>query len=262
MERAEPELTGPNQAAWFARLEQEHDNIRGALAFSLEQQAARLGQRIGGRLWRFWWIRGHLIEGHRWLEQILALPDEERGIARGRAVFSLSALAEELGDWEGATTGYRAALEAGRASGDVLLQGHAFNSLSNVAHMQGSYEESVQLNHEARACFEEAGYRRGVAGCLHNLATVEYLRGNLAEAEAGYRHAMAILEEIQDERSRVMILANIGVIAFERRDFETARDTQAQTVELMRAMGDEIGVCNSLANLAGALRELGDSTRP
>jgi predicted ATPase/DNA-binding CsgD family transcriptional regulator len=258
VERAEPELTGPNQAEWFARLVQEHDNIRAALSFAIEQQDAQLGQRIGGRLWRFWWIRGHMIEGHRWLEQILALPDEERGIARGRATFSMAALAEELGDWGMATAGYREALEAGRAFDDVLLQGHALNSLANVAHMQGNYDESIRLNHEARARYEEAGYRRGVAGCMHNLATVEYHRGNLEGAEAGYRQSLAILEELQDERSRVMILANIGVIAYERRDFETARDIQVQSVELTRAMGDEIGLCNALTNLAGALRELGD----
>jgi predicted ATPase/transcriptional regulator with XRE-family HTH domain len=81
-EQAEPELTGPRQAEWLERLEGEHDNLRAALAWALEHSLSESGARLAGALWRFWFMRGYLSEGRRWLELILercsALADSSR----------------------------------------------------------------------------------------------------------------------------------------------------------------------------------------
>jgi non-specific serine/threonine protein kinase len=54
-ERAEPELVGPHQATWLERLEREHDNLRAALRWAVDNDEAELGSRLGAALWRFWW---------------------------------------------------------------------------------------------------------------------------------------------------------------------------------------------------------------
>src|SRR4029077_16240485 len=59
-ERAEPELTGPAQAAWLDRLESEHDNLRGTLQWCAESGALEMALRLGGALWRFWSTRGYV----------------------------------------------------------------------------------------------------------------------------------------------------------------------------------------------------------
>ena len=259
--RAEPELTGPDQMAWFERLESEHDNIRAALTFAIHAQEADLGQRICGHLWRFWWLRGHLTEGRRWLEQVLAIPGQVSDSTHGYAVFALAAMLEELGDSEESVGIYREALALAQTCGDERLQAHSYNALGNVALVQGNYDESVALSGEALALFERQGDQRGMAGCHHNVGTVALHQGDFAAAEAAYRRAMEKIAAIGDERSRVLILSNIGVIAYERRDFETARNVQEECSEAMRAMGDEVGLCGALGNLAGALNELGDTER-
>src|SRR5439155_13158295 len=76
----------PSQVAWFARLEQEHDNLRLALAWAAEQGAAEALVRFGAALWWFWTIRGHLAEGRRWLEAALGHGEATPSQPRARAL--------------------------------------------------------------------------------------------------------------------------------------------------------------------------------
>src|SRR5437867_201374 len=67
-EQAEPELRGPRQMSWLSRLEEEHDNLRGALAWCMKAvgseqwggthcplpTAAEAALRLAGALGQFW----------------------------------------------------------------------------------------------------------------------------------------------------------------------------------------------------------------
>src|SRR5260221_12330996 len=56
------------------RLIADHDNVRSALAWSLDDPIAanrRLGVRLAGAHFQFWVFHDHLPEGRRWLEQTL-----------------------------------------------------------------------------------------------------------------------------------------------------------------------------------------------
>jgi predicted ATPase len=70
-EEAEPELWGPEDARWLNRLELEHDNMRGALSWSLEWGEPELALRLAGALGWFWRGRGFYGEGRRWVEEVL-----------------------------------------------------------------------------------------------------------------------------------------------------------------------------------------------
>ena len=86
-EAAESELSGPGAGEWLDRLESEHDNLRQALMTLSGTGADTVTQlRLAAALWRFWWQRGYLSEGRRWLEQALADGERRRtGSPRHRA---------------------------------------------------------------------------------------------------------------------------------------------------------------------------------
>ena len=54
-------------------METEHDNLRGALSWSLKGGDVETALRLCTSLWHFWWVRGHLTEGRKWLEATLEL---------------------------------------------------------------------------------------------------------------------------------------------------------------------------------------------
>ncbi len=75
-EDAAKEIRGPRQTMWLQRLEREHDNLRAAFQWSLEQGKASQGMemalRFSSALDRFWEIRGHYSEGRTFLKRVLA----------------------------------------------------------------------------------------------------------------------------------------------------------------------------------------------
>ncbi len=121
-ERAAPELYGgPNQLPWLNRLEAEHDNLRSALRWALASHPAT-ALRLGGSLFWFWYVRGHLSEGRRWLEQALARGSDAPPAVRGRALLGTGMLAH----WQDADSVATPLLEE---IGFVKEQGRQFDGM-------------------------------------------------------------------------------------------------------------------------------------
>ncbi|MGE5745716.1 MAG: ATP-binding protein, partial [Solirubrobacterales bacterium] len=68
---------------WLQQLERERENLRAALGTGLRAEPAE-AMRLALALWGFWFVRGYLAEGHRWLQEVLAAtpePTYERAMA-------------------------------------------------------------------------------------------------------------------------------------------------------------------------------------
>lgn len=75
-QQAQARQFGGEQTPWFDRLESDMDNLRAALAWSLESEETESGLRLVAALkWFFGW-RSHWIEGVTWMERLLAAGSE------------------------------------------------------------------------------------------------------------------------------------------------------------------------------------------
>ncbi|MGY3317200.1 ATP-binding protein [Arthrobacter sp. TE12232] len=76
-------------------LDREHDNLRAALRWSCAREP-ETALRLAASLWRFWFVRGHAVEGARWVERALAVaPDPTR--PRAAALIGLTGLDSRQG---------------------------------------------------------------------------------------------------------------------------------------------------------------------
>ncbi|MGE5124630.1 MAG: AfsR/SARP family transcriptional regulator, partial [Acidobacteriaceae bacterium] len=93
-ETANQELQGGDQLTWLSRLEREHDNLRNALEWALEQAGVNGGGertlRLAAALRWFWRMRGYFHEGRDWLQEALQRSPEEQTEARSLALAGLS----------------------------------------------------------------------------------------------------------------------------------------------------------------------------
>jgi tetratricopeptide (TPR) repeat protein len=243
---------------WIDRLEIEHDNTRAALSFAIEQEDGPLALRIAGRLWRFWWLRGHLTEGARWVEQVIKLYTGPETTDLVLAYRGAGALAEELADVVSAEDFYERSWLAARAVGDRYGEATALMSVGILAANTGNYDQALARYAEALPIFEEIGDTRGIMSCVGNAAGVSFYRGDLDAAEMGYKRAHDLLLQIDDPRSATVLLGNLGAVYYEQHRFEEALAVLTQVIAECKAMGDEVGEATAQVNLGGCHSNLGN----
>ena len=73
-QQAQPHLFGPRRKEWLDRLEEDQDNLRAALDWAVASKNARSAMELSAGTWRFWQMRGHLHEGRRRMDDVLAMP--------------------------------------------------------------------------------------------------------------------------------------------------------------------------------------------
>jgi len=87
---AEQQIAGVDQKRWLEILEREHDNLRAALAWTLEHGEVETGMRTACALHHFWYVHGHLDEGLRWLDAAI-LKAQERPVPTTLLIAALNA---------------------------------------------------------------------------------------------------------------------------------------------------------------------------
>jgi predicted ATPase/class 3 adenylate cyclase/Tfp pilus assembly protein PilF len=269
-ERAEPELTGIQQAEWLARLEDEHDNIRAALHWARESakgdshaEAAEAGLRLAGSVWRFWYVRGYFSEGREWLAGLLGLaqeggPSQAQPMLRAyraKALHGAGTLAWAQGEYVAARSLYEESLALRRELGDKLGIAASLNNLALVAQQQGDYDTARSLLEESLALRRELGDKLGIALSLGNLGNVAQQQGDYDTARSLDEESLALLRELGDKLGIASSLGNLGNVAQLQGDYDTARAMYEESLALRRELGAKWGIAISLNNL-GTLAQL------
>ncbi len=260
-EQAESELTGEDQATWLARLEAEHDNLRAALARMEAADRVAEAMRLAGALWRFWWVHGHLSEGRRTIEGILARGDERGVPPDADAVFGAGVMAHYQGDLNRAGEHYERALALYRERDVPLGVARALSNLGTLARDQGAYERAETRLQEALALCRELGDERGVSICLSLLGTTEFVRGRFERAAAFFEEYLAISRRRRDQHSIAYALLNLAEACEYQGDLDRAESLLREVLPLFEDLGDDSSRADALCSLGRVALARGDAAR-
>ncbi len=259
-EEAEPEVEGPQQAAWLERLEAEHDNLRAALSWSLERgEEAELGLRVAGALGQFWYLRGYFGEGRRWLEEALAKASPASTAARANALHRLSFLAYLQGDLDRAQEASEEGLKlegveqfwdiAGRRS---VAAGLGRLMLGIVASARGDSERAIQLYEKSLALSRKVGDKRGIADNLLWLGIEMRFRGDLGKARELLEEGMVVGREVGDPELLAAFLTQLCDTFLLQGDLERATVVGEKAVAICREHKHRFMLSEVLCNLGWA----------
>jgi len=256
-EDAERELTAPDQAAAMHRVADDHENLRAALAWSLEHGHAELAQRIGGSLVVFFSLRGHLHEGRAWLERALEAGPSP---AFAKAVNALGVLAREQADYDRAEELFVENLPRARAEGGELLV-RALMNLGAVALYRGQYDPARALLEESRVEALSLHDDVGLATSLIRLGVVAFSEADVSRAKQYWEEGLSVERRRGNASSVASLLNNLGVLALGEGDHERATELLEESMAICKTLGDMRGVSSPLLNLGVLALESRDCVR-
>ena len=157
-----PRVLGVDRHSHIERLEEEHDNLRAALAWLIVNDPDE-SARLGTALWRFWHMRGYIVEGLDWMERVLeASPSPS---FRLEALIAAGGLAYWGRDMQYATRCFSDAIELGRELGDRHGEAEGLYNLAFPYIHDGDVETTARLVGEADAIFRDLDDEDGLARC-------------------------------------------------------------------------------------------------
>jgi predicted ATPase/DNA-binding CsgD family transcriptional regulator len=209
---------GPAQREVLERLDEEHENLRAALAYCEEVPGeSAAGLAICADTWFFWHAQRHASEGRRWLADLLErVPEPTARRAAGLA-----------------------------ALGTIML-------------LQNDAAVAVPLLVEAEALARRLGEDRTTAQVLGRLGMVAAVRRDLDGAAAATAEAVAVARSAGHAESLATALSQAARVAIGQRDAERAIVLYRECVDLCRDAGERWLRQRALLPLAVALSDLGD----
>jgi predicted ATPase/class 3 adenylate cyclase len=250
-EAAEPRLRGIDQKYWLDELEVEHDNLRAALRWAIDAGRGEIGLRLAGAVWRFWHLRGHLAEGRRWTEEVLALPMAgERTMERAKALTALGGVTYWQEDLPAFRAAYEEALEIAREVGDRSAIAEGLYNLAFPYAYEGDFDTAVGMIEEAKAIFEDLGVGRGVADSQWLLAISARLEGDTSAARTLAEESLRLHRQVNDRFGVTDALHVLGRIALAEGDLSTGAASFLEALDNDEEVGNRTGMSIVLDNLA------------
>jgi DNA-binding transcriptional LysR family regulator/predicted ATPase len=251
---------GPDAIEWLDRTQAELDNIRAALAWSTEHDSA-LGLTLAEALEPFWYRRGLLREGLRWLEPLLELGSDAPIGTQAGALGVAGRLASELGSADRARPWYEQSLRLSRRAGDREREAWALHGLGYVSALEGDRGTARELLEQSLELFLELGQHAPAGGRLTYLAELAYQDGDLAATRSHYQRAIEEYSLAGDTAGVVGSTEGLAAVAFEEEDFPRVLEILTRALEhpsedrdLAYYLAGIAAVAARMGNRAGAHR--------
>jgi predicted ATPase/DNA-binding SARP family transcriptional activator len=205
------------QESLFAVLDEDHDNLRAALAWAAASGEVELEVRLAVAARWYWVVQGNLSEGRRFFDGILERTVGAPNELRARALVHAAIFPFRQGD--------------NRLAAELL-------------------QKSLDL-------YRELDDEEGIARSTAELGGIAIAEGDLDRGAVLYEETLPLLRKQGNMSRVAVALGNLGTIAHMRGDYVTAVSYYGESIEASRSAGDEDGVGVNLHNLARSELALG-----
>ncbi len=267
VEKSVPYLAGAEQARWHDRLEQEHENLRAALEWTLkqaemEERKAEYALKMCIALMSFWEVRGYFREGRMFLEQALALSKSIASTVKGEALYGAGLLALLQNDHKRAEELLQESLELFRSLEDKSGIAKSLRLLGSLARARNMYRQARSLLEEALTISTELADKKGIATTREILAEVYTAQGNYKSASALLEENLVLYSTLgQLYRTDYVLYYLARVLFLSKGDQEKAYAMADESLERFREVGHKQFIAYTLSLLGQMLQRYGEDSK-
>ncbi|MEO8042009.1 MAG: protein kinase [Acidobacteriota bacterium] len=253
-EKAEPFLQAAQSAEWLDRLEDEHDNLRATMQWSLNNDPP-IAVRLAVSVRNFWLLHSHLSEGYKWLKAALERCGEPPAALRFKLMNGLGLAARFRGDYETARKAYADGLIAGKEAGDK--QGVALSSrgLGLVAMQQGDTPAAREFFESGLAISRELDDKFGIAISLSFLGDLARTEKDFSRARPLFEESLALFRGLDNKSAVSDALNNLGAACFGEGELLLSKKHFAEAANLAFDLGNKMTISYSMDGFAALATE-------
>lgn len=256
-EEAGRELQGAQQREWLDRLEADHDNLRAAFDWLVDNQHVEGALCMGASLLWFWKMHDNVAEGTARLTRALATGGDVPPAVRAEAL-TAAAVLRSTSDVDAAYAMLEESRSLASSAGDLLCEGLALGWMGLLDRIRGNLPESRVHLVEALALVEAGGGGWASSFVLGHLGVLAREQGLLDAAVEYHERALAISREIGNAQDEAWNVAAIGVVRLYEGSYEQARRYFEQSYEVQSALGFDFELATVLILLAVSSARSGD----
>ncbi|MBA3275159.1 MAG: hypothetical protein H0T72_05140, partial [Chloroflexia bacterium] len=261
MVQAEVGLKGPDQVRWLRRLDDEHGNLREAMAWLTAQNRVPEAIELFSNITHFMHVRAHFTEWRLLLEGWLALPElRERTRTRALALFADGLRTANLGESASAIESVEEALDLFRQLGDRKMVTFSLNVLTYTYVILVNDTERARLaSDECLAMARHTGDARDEALAWLNRSSILWQEDDPQVVREVLKESLAVARKAGDAWMIGMALGSLGRLALDLgEDLGAAGMLLHESLVIEKELGDRRNLPVMLADLALIARIQGD----
>jgi tetratricopeptide (TPR) repeat protein len=257
-EIAEPHIYGHGQVEWLDQLEQEHDNLRATLEWSLHNDI-ELGLQTASALAFFWQLRGYSVEGFQHFDKLFEARPSVSSIPHAKALIWSAWLVGYAHYDKKSYTLATICLDKSRELGYLEGQALSHLTIANELYHHGDYDQALPPAEAGLALIEQTGNRWGIRHALGIVGYISQAQGDYTRSYSLYQISLALSREIGDIDGISWSLYQLGNLATIWGDFENAMAYYQESVLLAREVRNKPLISWISAHMGNAIIQLGDS---
>jgi non-specific serine/threonine protein kinase len=250
-EQAAPHLDWRDQPAWMTRLDREHDNVRAALSWLIEQRDAERGLRFVAALSWFWNMRGLFVEAWTQAQAVLNLPQAgERTQAHARALGAVAHLLYFLGDYAQGRALAEEALALNAEVGDRAGRARILIPLAVIAFDSGDDARHALLAEDLLTTARSLGDQENIARALARLGLAALRNGNTEQALTLFTESLELAQRLENRATTALALGCLGDAHLQSGELACAAAVYRESLAIYVELDYRSAVVRGLARLA------------